>query len=338
MYIGAVRQKREKRFTLRETYREAGVWMCRDILDLGEDPSSFIEYEGGFDFNFRPELERELLARGVEYSPQELEGVFLPFFKPQIRKFLEGFRTARVPSGKLRKYSEEDLTRYQAELHPFDVRRLHYLKFGRMDMGAVEGRPWKFLNVLSCRCRDEIEAILGEMERALPPMERASYVYTSLHIQECFPGHMLRHRPFGLDLDEVDACLLRELCRLNLDERFFSGMDLPEEGALHPYLVKYAVYYFDGAFAPNVRIDEFLHEFVRRRRPGGAPPPRSSMPFQEACQVLGIPPEEVLKMGRTELTRRFRRLALKMHPDKGGDHRTFVRLKEAYELLIARKP
>ena len=337
MYISAVPHRGGKRYALRETYRDVDVWRYRDLMDLGEDPADFIEYAEGYDFHFKPELENNLLAHGVAYSPQDLESVFLPFFRPQIRRFLENWRTPRFPSAGSNACSADELAGFQKELHPFDVRRLHYLKFGRMDMGALEGRTWKFLNVLSCKCRDEIEATIDEMERALPPMELASYVYTSLHLQTHFRDRFFRDRPFGLDLDEVDSCLLRELCKLSEDERFFRGADRTDDGSLHPYLVKYAVFHFDGSFAPNVHMDEFLREFTRRRRSGAVAPSQPSMAFQEACEVLGIPPDEFLKMERKEFVRFYRRKALRMHPDQGGDHHTFVRLKEAYEMLIARK-
>ncbi|WP_363330992.1 J domain-containing protein [Desulfonatronospira sp.] len=39
-------------------------------------------------------------------------------------------------------------------------------------------------------------------------------------------------------------------------------------------------------------------------------------------------------MSRRELTRIYRRRALKMHPDKGGDHEEFIRLNEAYQTLL----
>jgi DnaJ-class molecular chaperone len=42
-------------------------------------------------------------------------------------------------------------------------------------------------------------------------------------------------------------------------------------------------------------------------------------------------------MDRAELARCFRTQAKETHPDKGGDHKMFVKLKEAYECLLRRK-
>lgn len=39
-------------------------------------------------------------------------------------------------------------------------------------------------------------------------------------------------------------------------------------------------------------------------------------------------------MKRVEFTRLFRKLALTHHPDKGGDHDTFLKLAEAYQVML----
>ncbi|MCW8878496.1 MAG: DnaJ domain-containing protein [Kangiellaceae bacterium] len=51
----------------------------------------------------------------------------------------------------------------------------------------------------------------------------------------------------------------------------------------------------------------------------------------EAIKVLGLEGEESLD--RFKLKKRFNELAQKTHPDKGGDEKQFVLLKQAYESL-----
>jgi curved DNA-binding protein CbpA len=41
-------------------------------------------------------------------------------------------------------------------------------------------------------------------------------------------------------------------------------------------------------------------------------------------------------MDKQTLTRKFRKLARKHHPDRGGSHDRFVELSEAYQTLLAK--
>jgi DnaJ-class molecular chaperone len=62
-----------------------------------------------------------------------------------------------------------------------------------------------------------------------------------------------------------------------------------------------------------------------------------SVSEREACQCLGISPEDFQKMERRDLIRCYRKLAKETHPDRGGDKGDFVEIKEAYECLLMRK-
>jgi curved DNA-binding protein CbpA len=43
-------------------------------------------------------------------------------------------------------------------------------------------------------------------------------------------------------------------------------------------------------------------------------------------------------MSRREFARIFRKKAMAMHPDKGGDHDRFVALLDAYKRIVSTKP
>lgn len=45
--------------------------------------------------------------------------------------------------------------------------------------------------------------------------------------------------------------------------------------------------------------------------------------------MLGVPKTSTI----TEIKKAYRRLVVKMHPDKGGDEAQFKKLQEAYEVL-----
>jgi hypothetical protein len=227
-------------------------------------------------------------------------------------------------------YSREELFRRQQALHDFDKRRIHYLRFGRVEIGNLDTRPWPFLNVLLDKSRDEIEQVLEDMERVLSPWETRPYLYTALRCQSEF-GHLLtRNRPDALDPERVDEVFVQKLCDVNADASFFPGVGNHDPDRLHDYLVRYLILYFDQPVQGPWR--EYVEDFIRKSRP---------FPFngevKEACRLLGIEPGAFHAMDRRKLTRVYRAKAKEAHPDRGGKNEAFVRVRAAYELLLKRK-
>jgi curved DNA-binding protein CbpA len=58
-------------------------------------------------------------------------------------------------------------------------------------------------------------------------------------------------------------------------------------------------------------------------------PVRPIVERQQALAVLGLPPDAT----HQQIKRRYRELAKKHHPDRGGDPREMQRIIAAYELL-----
>ncbi|MGD8982408.1 MAG: DnaJ domain-containing protein [Desulfobacteraceae bacterium] len=339
MYLKRQDSKDHYHYVLCESYRDDGYWRYRELLDLGPDPNEYIVYPGGNSFHIRESLEETLRAMGASYSDEELEDLFLPFMDPYIRGIVERFKRPRNGKSRWKGYTPEDLLKYQRALHPFDKRRLHYLRCGRVDMGNLEGRPWGFLNVLLEKSRDEIEHVIEGMEQVLTPDEIRAYLYTAMELQTYFPHHPARNQPVALDPEKVDHYFLKDLCRLNRDEMFFRGVQRDGSDVLHPYLVKYLILFFDHPFDPGTVWDEYVqdfrwrHQFHRTQRSHAS----TSVSEREACQCLGISPEDFQKMERRDLIRCYRKLAKETHPDRGGDKGDFVEIKEAYECLLMRK-
>jgi hypothetical protein len=276
---------------------------------------------------------------GASYSDEELEDLFLPFIDPRIRRIVERFKRPQNEKSRWRECTPEKLLKYQNALHPFDKRRLHYLRCGRVDMGNLEGRPWGFLHVLLDKSRDEIEHIIGGMEQVLTPDEIRPYLYTAMELQTYFPHHPARNQPVALDPEKVDHYFLKELCWLNRDGMFFRGVARDGSDTLHAYLVKYLILFFDNPFDPRSLWDEYVQDFRWRHQFHGSPRSHTALSVseQEACQCLGISPEDFQKMERRDLIRCYRRLAKETHPDRGGDKGDFVKIKKAYECLLVRK-
>ena len=339
MYLKKSKSKDGYLYGIYESYRDGDWWKHRKLVDLGPRPHEYIVYPGGNSFYLKESLTERIREQAWTYDEDELEALFLPFLNPEIRRIVETFSRPRKSKNRWRSCPPEVLLKHHGRLHPFDKRRLHYLRFGRVDIGNLDGRAWKFLNVLLEKSRDEIEHMMEEMERELPPEEIRPYLYTALHLQTHFRHLLTRNHPAALDPEKVDHHFLKDICRLNLDKTFFAGVERNDSTALHAYLIRYVILYFDHAFDPRSIWDEYVQTFRWKHQFYSRPPsPRSTATSEkEACRCLGISFEDFETMDRAELARCFRIQAKETHPDKGGDHKTFVKLKEAYECLLTRK-
>jgi hypothetical protein len=310
-------------------------------MDLGPDPREHIEYLGENSFYIGEAVEERLRAMNVVYTTHELESIFLPFLDPEIRRIIQRFDRGLGGPVNRKRYGSEEMLTQQRNLHPFDKRRLHYLRCGRVDIGNLDMRPWKFLNVLLEKSRDEIEALFEDMERELPPYEIRSYLFTALHIQTHFRHLITRNQPSALDPERVDHYFMVDLCRLNRNEPFFRGVERHDPQQLHPYLVRYLILYFDNGFELRSMWQGLGEDFLGPHRAFRHPPRKTADPLsgeeEEACKWLGVSPGQFKAMGRSELLSQFRQRAMATHPDRGGNPEEFVRIQRAYECLRRRK-
>ena len=326
-------------YVLFESYEDDGVWKHRELLDLGLEPDKYIVYPGGNSFYFRDGLIETLQEKGVACTTDELEKLFMPFLDPHIRRIVEMFERSTGAQNRWKAYSRDEMLKRQQKLHSFDKRRIHYLRSGQVDMGNLSARPWKFFNVLLEKSRDEIEAIMEEMEQVLSPNETRLYLYAALQLETHFRHLLTRNHPAALDPEKLDRYFLEDLCRLNQDKGFFSGIESHDSDSLHPYLVRYLILYFDHELDTGSIWNDSDGDFMGRHRYYHLPRSKKvhSEAEQEACRCLGISVEEFGKMDRQELIRCYRRQAKRAHPDVGGDGAYFVSVKAAYECLSRTK-
>ena len=217
-------------------------------MDLGPDPEQHIVYPGGNSFYVEESLEERFRLKEATFSIDELEKLFMPFIDPRIRRIVEQFERPVRRTRDRDRLRSDALLKEQQRLHPFDKRRLHFLRCGRVNIGNLDARPWKFLNVLMDKSRDELETLFQGMEGELPPQEIREYLYTALHMQGHFRHLLTRHQPAFLDPEKVDNYLVEDLCRLNRDPAFFKGVARHDPDDLHPYLIRYLILYFDNSF------------------------------------------------------------------------------------------
>jgi hypothetical protein len=214
---------------------------------------------------------------------------------------------------------------------------MHFLRCGRIDTGSLEGRPWKFLNILLDKSRDERETIIEEMEQQLKPKEIKSYIYTAFNLQKYFEDSIVKNHPYALNQERVDEAFCDALCRLNRDLGFFDGVPDHDPSSLHGYLRKYVVMYFDSFFEPLFSWDEFIRGIFGAKERGAYRrwKNRSNITVSEACKHLGIEPDKLKNLSAREITRIYRKRAKTLHPDAGGDHEAFIKLTDAYRTLIS---
>lgn len=336
MYIAQQRKGRSLEFFIRQSYRDGACWQSRDLFCLGADPGSFLVYPGGNSFYVHEAVTDVLSEKEVAASLDELDDLFWPYLRPDIRRALESFRqkssarAGRAPIGA----DEEKHLRQQ--VHLFDKRRIHFLKFGRVDQGAIGQLPIPLFRWLYGKSRDEIEQRFLLSERILKPTELRTYVYVIFDLQRFFTAAIARRMPQGLDEGRLEEHFLTEICRLNQAQAFWNGE--PPGGSLHDYLVRYAVMFFDFEWVPTPFLQDYLRDFMDRHRayrPPEASPVRVSA--EEAGPLFGVAPAALRAMSRRELTRLFRQKAREHHPDAGGQAEAFIRLQEAYQSLVRRK-
>jgi hypothetical protein len=329
MYLAQIQKMGRRRFVIRQSFRQGDGWHSRDLFDLGSRPQRFLHYPGGNAFYVDAAVEAALEENGVALEEADLETLFWPFIDPEIKRALSFFRDRARSHRPIRRPSIDP-----SRVHLFDKRRLHYLRYGQMDQGAIGRLPAKLWAPAVDKSRDELEQQFMVQERILAPHERKVYVFVIFDLQRFFPGDAVKVMPQLAAVERLDERFIECLCRLNADDGFWGGTEAG--GRLHDYLVRYAIMYFDHDFGrqPEQFLADWLHQFINQRRRHR--PPKPSMDPAAAGRVMGLSPEALAKMDRRRLARVYRRLARCHHPDQGGDAAAFIRITEAYQQLKRR--
>ncbi|MFW6236982.1 MAG: J domain-containing protein [Desulfosudaceae bacterium] len=333
MYLARKQVNQTIHYVIRQSVSEDGMLVSRDLFDLGSDPEDYLVYpDNGHAFYFDENLCHALEARGVAPDYTELEALFWPFLAPETRRIIEKF--SRAPAGRRGSLAEQKKRCEIETFHVFDRRRMHFLRFGEMDQTRLAAVPQKIYRKLLDKSRDEIEQQFIEMEQVLSPREKKNYTFVIFNVAGHFESALARRFPQALPEDKVDECFLEEVCRVNDDAAFWA--DLLSGGRLHPYLVRYVCWFFDHDFFGGQYLDDLVWQFKRRHHQCTPPQPRQHMEVDEALAVLEIDRSELAKLTVKILTRQYRRMAKRHHPDQGGRHEAFIRLNRAFEDLLRR--
>jgi hypothetical protein len=327
MYLAKVQKNGQATYILRESVRHGEQMVSQDIFDIGPCPGAWIDYPGGNAWYLNPELESKISNLADTFDSDQLENLFLPFLRPDIRRATQTFRQRSFKRYKpMTRAQKETIAR---QVHAFDKRRAHFLKFGNMDQGPTFNMPPVIFRQLYKKSRDEIEQLFMDQERALKRKDLKSYVYTVLDLHRFFKGFMAKQMPHALDQDKVEAFFIQELCLLN-KELF----ELTSH--LHEYLIRYAVMFFDHTYGDSVLLDDMVKDFQFRQRNRWFKPPGATrqLGLSRALKIFNLTARTLESMDKKALTREFRRLARQHHPDRGGSHERFVELGNAYQTLL----
>lgn len=329
MYLAEQMLAGKKRYFIRESIRKDGAFVSRDIVDLGFHPEKYVRYPGGNAYYFDETIEDNILAINPDAVLEDLDTIFWPFVRPDIKRAVSAFRSRE----RLINRTTIDSNAVNA-VHLFDKRRIHYLRFAQSDQGAIGKIPPKLLLPVMRKSRDEIEQYFIQSERILDPGEQKTYVFVVFDLQRFFTELTARRMPEGLDQKKTDALFLTELCRLNQNPAFWSGT--PMHFFLHAYLIRYLFMFFDNDYRPSQLWDEYYSEWMNTKR-GFHPPIRPSVSLTDASTIFGVGRAKLKAMNKRDLTRLFRKAAHEHHPDKGGDQKKFICLCEAYRSLVEKK-
>lgn len=334
MYLAEHTIKGRKKYVIRisQYNPEVNCWQSRDLFDLGRSPGEFIEYPGGNAFYIKESVCEQLCDQGIVYDSYELEELFWPFIRRDIRQKIEPFhsRGLRKSTTAVKKKPSG-----AGKVQVFDKRRLYYLRCGVVDQRRIGHLPLRYFKALLNKSRDEIEQHILQLEKSLNPREYKQYVYVIFDLQRYFRSSSARSIPQALDQDELDRYFIKDVCRLHNEDYFWAGLVKGDE--LHEYLVRYVLMFFDYEFDGGSAWDEYLQNFINSRRFYRPPPTKSTITITEIVEIFGIPEEKLKTLNKNDLTKLFRQKAHELHPDKGGEHDAFVRLSKAYKQLLRRK-
>jgi hypothetical protein len=333
MYLARQIVKGKVHFFIRESFREGDLVRSRDLFHLGPDPSRFIIYPGGNAFYIDDTVTNALLDLDVDVSSDELDDVFWPFLNSRLQRILEPLRYKATFGGLGKKRMENKEGR--TPIHCFDERRICYLKCGHISSRIMSRLPQTIFQCLIDKSRDEIEQRFLDHESYLNARELKTYIYAIFDLQRFFPESFARQHPQWLDQEKVEKYLTDEICLLHQDRSFWAGEVMGKR--LHEYLRRYVIMFFDNDYEQRNPLNDYLQDFINRHRARPNVLGKNAVNMEKASVIFGVKKQTLETMTKQGLTRFYRRLAKKFHPDKGGSQEKFVELTEFYHALLRKR-
>jgi hypothetical protein len=137
LYLAQQRIKGKTHYFIRESFNNGDGFKSRDLFHLHTDPAKYIIYPGGNAFYIDSVVEETLSSLGVKPSADDMDDIFWPFLKPEIRRALESFREKAKARRTTVAINPEEEARIRRHVIEFDKRRVHYLRCGQIDQGRT---------------------------------------------------------------------------------------------------------------------------------------------------------------------------------------------------------
>ena len=334
MYLAKLQYGQQTTYQIRQSFlTKDNNFRFRVIYELGEQPGRFIELFDDHIVLFDAKLLSAVSSYTKIDADLELERLLHDFLPAEVKRRHERFPDRRrIRTGPL---NDDDRQAIADQIHLFDRRRLYYLRYGAVDQSRLSRLHEKCCRPLLGQSRDEREYYFSAEEMALEPGNYLQYVYAIFNIQQYFNQSFAPWLPEALASEEMEDSLIKELCRLNEDSRFWQG--LPPGYSLHHHLVRYLIMFFDYSPAGPSFQSEFARSFMSGRRHFRWPDRGRNKRPGQISKIFSTPYDTLKKMPNGELSRLYRKKAMELHPDQGGDHDLFIELSEAYSQLIETK-
>jgi len=303
------------------------------LFDLGEQPSDYFTIIEDHIVIFEDFL-LQTLTQALDKDPETLlENLLFEFFPRFVQQKLNTFkaRTAEY-RGPL---SVDEQKAIQAQVHIFDRRRLYYLRYGAVDQSRLTRLHEKCCRPLLGQSRDEREYYFMAEEKVLEPGSYFQYIFAIFNLQKHFQQSFAPWLPEALAMEEVGDQFTKVICTLQKDRTFWQAQKGGD--ALHTHLTRYLWMFFDYAPQRPSFERDFARAFMGNHRSFKWPEKKFTVPPEKIEEIFGISHSHLTALNKEELTRLYRKKAMKLHPDKGGDAEQFIVLTEVYTTLLNKK-
>lgn len=334
MYLAHLNTQKGTSYQIRQSYnRGDNSFHHRIVFELGHDPRRYFAAIDDRCLLFNGDLVSAVSEAAGGDGDHILEELLVDFLPPELKRRRAYFRAGKtVRPSPLSHREREAMAR---EIHVFDKRRLYYLRYGAVDQSRLSRLHEKCCRPLLGQSRDEREYWFAAEERVLEPGMYFQYVYAIFDVQRHFHQSFAPWFPEALARDQVADHFLTELCGLHGDGHFWLGT--PPEKTLHHHLRRYLFMFFDFHPATRSFAEEYAASFMAGHRRFRWPEKKMEKSREEASEIFATPYGQLVQMTGEELARLFRKQAMLLHPDRGGDHERFIALTEVYRQLRHRK-
>jgi len=334
MYLAKLQHGLSIHYQLRQSFAtKKELYGYKIIFDLGAQPSDYFTITEDHIVIFTDIL-LETLTTTLGKDPETLlEELLFEFFPPSAQQKMSTFKErAAKYKGPL---TVDEKKAIHTQVHIFDRRRLYYLRYGAVDQSRLSKLHEKCCRPLLSQSRDEREYYFMAEEKVLEPGAYFQYIFAIFNLQKHFEQSFAPWLPEALAMDEVADLLTKVICTLQKDKTFWQA----QTGGvfLHTHLTRYLWMFFDYApHQPSFQRD-FARAFMGNHRAFKWPEKKVEVPPEKIEEIFGLPYSHLTTLRKEELTRLYRKKAMELHPDKGGDAEHFIILTEAYTTLLGKK-